>query len=109
MTERVTRQNLAWRVIDGGILDTQTLKPEQDKFVDDVMNRIEDLTPLQVIDSSTAKGEIQSTTGENVITKIVFIGPKRLPMICNVSYSSQDNKSVIGRVVDFFRRDKDEQ
>ncbi len=101
MSERVIGKHPSWKIIDGDALSAQDYTIEARKsFVDEVMIRIEDIAPFEIIDGGrTADKSVQGSSA-----KIEYVGPKRLPRIVVVEKTSKSQSpQKLCKVINFFR------
>lgn len=85
------------KILDGGRMQDD----EKKRFTDNVMARIEDAIPLEVIQGGLPNGELLSSRG--IETGVVFVGPKRLPQII-IKNEGTSNAPEGAQIIDFFRR-----
>lgn len=96
--EKIARQNINWRIIDGGITATKITQIDygSDKelnvtgFVDEVMEKIANEAPFEEAQDSQ--------------TIIEFVGPKRLPREIKVKIEQQPKEENKWNIRSFFKR-----
>lgn len=115
MREKIVGVNLNWRIIDGEGLGDEARGEELDRgenispaaiearksFTDQVMEKIGDSLPFDILDGGLKDGRIGV---KNTEVTVVFMGPKRLPII-KAAWDSPKPQGHGFNILNFFRRD----
>lgn len=89
--ERIARQNINWKIIDGGMVESNFIQEES----------LGKLIPFGRIPDTFEAGE---TIVSGVETTIEFVGPKKLPRITELKKEDQQEKK--WNIRNFFRLGK---